>query len=235
MGVPGGSCRLAAASRILRLALTSLCACLLLAMLGAAQARARVTLVGHTPGSNALLQRWADQVHAPTPNITVSLGTGFCPYVEGRTCVAVDRKRLSMPDLGNANVRWEIWMPEIGGEYGPPSEWWHLDFLQELGHVYDFAGRHSHSYRATFDRMFDYEQGFLAWIGASNPWQALNDIQEKFAMYYAYCGDGLSFRQQQRSTFWGFGVTPDAREYAQACHLIANLPPEPSATAAGGP
>jgi hypothetical protein len=209
----------------LRPAVAGLCACLLWAH-SAEQAHARVVLVGHTPASNALLQRWADEVRARTPSMTVYLGSGFCPYSKGRTCVAVGGRRLSTLDLGNHHVRWEIWMPELGGEYGPPSEWWHLDFLQELGHVYDFAGRQSHTYRAAFDRIFDYQGGFLAWIGASSAWQALNDIQEKFAMYYAYCGAGLGFREQQRSAFRGFGVEPDAREYAQACRLIRNLPPE---------
>lgn len=117
-------------------------------------------------------------------------------------------------------------MPEVGGEYGPASEWWHLDFLQELGHVYDFAGRQRHAYRAAFDRIFGYQPGFLAWIGVSGPWQALNEIQEKFAMYYAYCGAGLRFPEQQKSAFRGFGVEPGAREYAQACRLITNLPAE---------
>jgi hypothetical protein len=205
--------------------------CLLSGTLGAEQAHARLILVGHTPASNALFQRWADEVHAPTPSISVYLASGFCPYFKGRTCVAVDKRRLNTLDLGNHRVRWEIWMPEVGGEYGPPSQWWHLDFLQELGHVYDFAGRQSHSYRAAFDRIFGYEQGFLAWIGASNPWQALNDIQEKFAMYYSYCGAGLSFRQENNSSFAGFGVEPDAREYAQACRLVAHLPAEPPAGA----
>jgi hypothetical protein len=172
------------------------------------------------------MQRWADGVRAPTSNMTVYLGSGFCPYFEGRTCVAVNEGPLTTAYLGNHHVRWEIWMPEIGDSYGPPSEWWHLDFLQELGHVYDFAGRHSDSYRRVFDRIFGYEQGFLAWIGASNPWAALNEIQEKFAMYYAYCGAGLSFREERQSAFRGFGVDPEAREYAQACRLIEHLPVE---------
>jgi hypothetical protein len=212
----------------IRRAVIGLCTCVLLVSNGAAQAQAHLTLVGHTAASNALFQRWADEVHAPTPGITVYLGNGFCPYFEGRTCVAVNERRLNTLDLGNHHVRWEIWMPEIGGEYGPPSEWWHLDFLQELGHVYDFAGRHSHTYRTLFDRIFAYEQGFLAWIGASNPWQALNDIQEKFAMYYSYCGAGLGFREEEKSSFRGFGVEPNATEYAQACRLITHLPAEPS-------
>jgi hypothetical protein len=200
--------------------------CMMLMALASSEAHARVVLVGHTPASNTVFQRWADEVHAPTPNITLYLRTGFCPYFEGRTCVAVNASRLNTADLGNHHVRWEIWVPEIGGDYGPPSEWWHLDFLQELGHVYDFAGRHSHSYRTAFDRIFDYEQGFRAWIGVSNPWAALNDIQEKFAMYYAYCGAGLSYHGEDASSFRGFGVEPGASEYARACQLIARLPAE---------
>lgn len=209
-----------------RLALILLCVPNALASAPASEAQAHLTLIGHTPASNALFQRWAGGVRAPTPNMTVYLGTGFCSYFEGRACVAVNEGPLTTAYLGNHHVRWEIWMPEIGGEYGPQSEWWHLDFLQELGHVYDFAGRHSHSYRKVFDRIFNYEQGFLAWVGLSNPWQALNDIQEKFAMYYAYCGAGMSFAEERASSFHGFGVDPGAHEYGEACRLIVHLPAE---------
>jgi hypothetical protein len=194
-------------------------------------AQAHITLAGDQPAERALFQRWINGVRAPSPNLVVDLHEGWCPFNgETSTCVSDEHG-------------WEAWLPDIvdiPGEYGPPTLWWHLDFLQEMGHVYDFGGPHTgyrqEEYRRIFDRIFGYEEGFLAWVGGGSIWNALNRTQEKFAMYYAYCGYGMSFREVQEQIdtadkvtegergFAGFGVNPDGWEYREVCKLIHHLP-----------
>jgi hypothetical protein len=190
----------------------------------AAPADAHVTFAGDSSAQRALFQSWADSAKVPSPTLTVHLHEGYCPFEgnESSTCAAI-------PDAHN----WEIWIPDIvdtEGAYGPPTLWWHLDFLQELAQVYDYTTLTPKRFRRPFDRIFNYGEGFKEWI------VGLNETGEKFAMYYAYCGLGLSYAQVQQQIaysesttapergFAGFGANPTSGEYRQVCRLMVRLP-----------
>jgi hypothetical protein len=104
--------------------------------------------------------------------------------------------------------------------------WWHLNLLNELGHVYDFVVGTMDHHRSAFSRIYGYPP---QWWWPVNTGAALNTEWEKWSMAYAFCGYGMNFGEAQAlfedgGGYSDFGFAPPAHEYEATCWLIDHLP-----------
>jgi hypothetical protein len=169
-----------------------------LVSLALAPGASAVTIQG--PASDSLLPRlrnWAAHSAVPTANATITVVPTSCPEGEVEAC-------------STTTGPFQLYMPDGGAQ----EEATHLNFLHELGHVFDFSAR-THRYRARFLSIMHF--GGTAWMDS--------EVQpdELFAMAYSYCAAGLDFPRMKyalRHIYWGYGYSPTARQYRQTCALL---------------
>jgi hypothetical protein len=108
----------------------------------------------------------------------------------------------------------------------------YLNFLHELGHVYDFT-QTVHAYRRPFLRILrlpleESSRGAAADLThrvRPSSWMHAGSAQpdELFAMAYSYCAAGLDFSELRATihgVYWGYGYDPTRRQYEAICSLL---------------
>jgi len=109
----------------------------------------------------------------------------------------------------------------------------YLNFLHELGHVYDFT-QPRHPYRVRFLRIMRLPLAGSAaeltrrmrpagWMQAG-----LAQPDELFAMAYSYCAAALDFPTVKaiiHGVYWGYGYNPTRWQYNATCRLLRERSP----------
>lgn len=203
---------------------------------GAAQA---ATYLYGSPGDEQeQLQAWIDTAHVPTPNVRVRLYEGNCeegrpgsqfpperndtaPEQEGQEASTIQTCMAFVPGEPDA---YAIFIPHMAWHPQYPAWWWHLNLLNELGHVYDYVVGDRDHHREKFAGIF----GFRAreWFPLT-AWGALNMAWEKWSMAYAFCASGTPFTTAHQRVvteeYAGFGYDPGEKEYSRVCELMARM------------
>lgn len=215
----------------------SLAVLAVLASLAAPAANAQVTLYGSPGPEQVQLQAWIDASHVPTPNIAVRLYEGNCE--EGRP-EGQPADRLESPGAEAATVQTcaaftgegshpsatneAIYIAHMAWHPQYPAWWWHLNLLNELGHVYDIVVGDRDHHRERFSAIFDYNP---RWWWPVNAFAAINAEWEKWSMAYAFCGYGASYANAHglivSGEYAAFGFAPGLREYTRTCRLLRSL------------
>jgi len=200
-----------------------------------AAAAAHITLYGSPGPEQEQLQAWANTSRAPTPNVGVRLYEGNCE--EGRpeghspepregeggelqTCAA-----LTTPGATPTARNQAIYIPHMAWHPQMAAWWWHLNLLNEPGHVYDYVIGDRDHHRERFAAIYGYDPA--AWFPV-NMWAAMNSEYEKWSMAYAFCGYGMTYAEAHvliaSEQYSGFGFDPGASEYRRTCTLVDRLP-----------
>ena len=224
-----------------KIAAALICSALLLTLGGqAAVAEAHTTLYGSPGPEQQQLQAWLDSSHAATPNVPVRLYEGNCEedQPEDETPVEVDENPAdygpgqTAPSAGVQTCAaftpgggYAIYIPHMAQHPQYAAWWWHLNLLNETGHIYDeYVGGRDHHRRA-FSAIYGYDP---KWWWPVNPWAALNEEWEKWSMGYAFCGYGMTYGEAhalvESGEYTGFGFNPGPTEYRRTCYLMTHLP-----------
>jgi hypothetical protein len=170
-------------------AVLPLIACGLLSLTGDARA---VSLISPRDAMAPRLQAWADAAAVPTTKAAVVVLPEGCRQENAEACTVLGpAPTLYFPDL-------EYLFRGQGSDV--EREAVHLNFLHELGHIYDFTTAR-HPYRARFLRIMR-----LPLVGSAAAlrrrarpagWMQAGQApaDELFAMAYSYCAAGLDFRR----------------------------------------
>jgi hypothetical protein len=208
-----------------------------LALVLPAAASARAVLYGSPGPEQAQLQQWLDESHAPEPTIAVRLYEGNCeegqPGGEAaeeteeqerqsghagpiQTCAAFTAEGRTPTSTNEA-----VYIPHMSWHPQYPAWWWHLNLLNEFGHIYDAVEKDHGHYREAFSRIYGYNP---KWWWPVNAWAAINTEWEKWSMAYAFCGYGMDYAEARTliadGEYSGFGFNPAPPEYAATCRLI---------------
>jgi hypothetical protein len=200
---------------------------------------AQTVLYGDPGPEQEQLQAWIDSSHVATPSVPVRLYRGNCEQdrsggfpaerveVEGaeasdvQTCAALTSPNAT-PDSANEAV----YFPHMSWHPQYPARWWHLNLLNELGHVYDEVIGDRDRHRERFAAIFDYSAKEWWPVNAA---AALNTQWEKWSMAFAFCATGTPFATASRliatGEYSGFGFDPTRGQYQQTCALLAHLTP----------
>lgn len=216
-----------------RIALISL----LCAAVFPATVQAQSTLYGSPGPEQEQLQAWIDSSHVPTPSVLVRLYRGNCEEdrhggfpaehteVEGAEASDVQTCAALTSDNATPNATNEaIYFPHMSWHPQYPAWWWHLNLLNELGHVYDEVIGDRNHHRERFAAIFDYSA--KEWW-PTTPAAALNTQWEKWSMAFAFCGYGASFANSSAliasEEYSGFGFSPTAEQYSRVCRMMRSL------------
>ena len=180
-----------------------------------------VTIASAGNAMQPRLQAWADAATVPTAPITLTVRPEACWQFRAEACTMFGASlALEYPDLEY------LWSGAQGSAAAREAA--HLNFLHELGHVYDFTQR-VHPYRPRFLRILGIQDAESARAQGrlSRPagWLVSGQLQpdELFAMAYSYCADGLTYaaaQQTMRNVYWGYGYAPTRRQYDAICKLL---------------
>ncbi len=201
-------------------------------------AGAHAYLYGSPGAEQEQLQQWINTSRAPTPTIWVRLYEGNCN--EGRpegspaerreepgeeastvqTCASFTSEDEAEPTARNEAV----YIPHMDWHPQYEAWWWHLNLLNEFGHVYDEVIGDRDRHREAFSAIYGYDP---KWWWPINAFAAINTEWEKWSMAFAFCGYGMTYAEAdaliESREYSGFGFSPAPQEYARTCRLIGSL------------